>query len=181
MWTCPGIYWTSHCLLHEWHIPVICYSLCAIMPPESTRHYMAQGLETGTLELDCLDPNPSSATYYVVCARWALFSVLMLDCKSDIVRLQKTSDEVLPKSVPEVSWQEPTGGRRRRLGCLFPRLFICKVAMGQQCPCPEFTALCKGNWLPTCLLPPEWARFENKPSQVNCFHVSSLLCLDTDW
>ena len=100
------------------------------MRPESTRHYVAQWLEIGTLELDCLDSNPSSATYYGVCARWTRLSALMLDCTTDIDRLQKTSDKVLPKSTSEVSWQESTGGRRGRLGYLFPGLFLCKVAMG---------------------------------------------------
>lgn len=57
----------------------MCWSLCAVLPPRSTRNYMAQWIEIQSLELNWLGSNPGSATCHLVYGRWTLFSALVLD------------------------------------------------------------------------------------------------------
>lgn len=49
-----------------------------------------------------------------------LLSALTLDCTSDIDMLQKTSNEVLPKSTPESSWAVAHRRKERQIRVFIP-------------------------------------------------------------
>ena len=124
------------------------------MPPHSTRHYVAWWLRT--LELDYLSPNPSSATYCVICARWALH--LCSDARLCRWHQQASVNWnfwwSLPKSTTEDSWLEPRGKGVKVFIPLAPSLQSCH-RLTVPLPLRDHCSL-QGAYLVAYLFPPEF-------------------------